>query len=93
MPGRRSLPIRTALAGSKFAGCSVSGLLSRHTRMGVRMLIAGTRAWMISPQMNQDASCPTKTTAWQATGNMAADDSDECSWIGGQISSFRLRYC
>jgi len=28
---------------------------------------------MISPQMNQDASCPTKITAWQTTGNTAGD--------------------
>ena len=28
---------------------------------------------MISPQMNQAASCPTKITAWQTTGNTAGD--------------------
>jgi len=43
-------------------------LLPRAT---ARQPIAGTRAWMISPQMNQAASCPTKTTAWQTTGNTA----------------------
>ena len=45
---------------------------------------------MISPQMNQAASCPTKTTAWQTTGNTAgvavawsARDLDQSDALGG----------